>query len=115
KWIPKLPKFIRGVPRLGMVALHRYPLARCFTPWWSPQFPTIANLLWHGETDTLTDELPGAVRTAHAHHLPLRLDEFNSVSCSGKHEVSDTFGSTLWAADALFARSEERGVGKEGR
>src|SRR5205823_4103696 len=66
KWIPKLPKFIRGVPRLGMVALHRYPLARCFTPWWSPQFPTIANLLWHGEADTLADELRGDVRSAHA-------------------------------------------------
>jgi hypothetical protein len=39
------------------------------------------------------------VAAAHADHLPFRLDELNSASCSGKWGVSNTFASALWATD----------------
>jgi hypothetical protein len=42
------------------------------------------------------------VATAHAHGLPLRVDEINSVSCGADRAVSDTFASSLWAVDAMF-------------
>jgi hypothetical protein len=43
------------------------------------------------------------VAAAHAHGLQFRLDELNSVSCSGKRGVSDTFASALWMLDTLFS------------
>ena len=39
---------------------------------------------------------------AHARGVQFRLDEINSVACSGKAGVSDTFASALWMLDTLF-------------
>jgi len=102
KWLARLHQFIAAVPRVRLVTLHRYPLAHCFTKRSAPQFPTIAHLFTTGESNLLTWGLAGAVATAHAHQLPLRLDELNSVSCSGAPGISNTFASALWALDALF-------------
>jgi hypothetical protein len=35
--------------------------------------------------------------------LPLRLSEFNSVTCGGRTGVSDTFATALWAPDTMFS------------
>ena len=37
------------------------------------------------------------------HHLPLRIDEINAISCGGQRGVSDTYATALWSLDALFA------------
>jgi hypothetical protein len=34
--------------------------------------------------------------------LPARLTEFNSVTCGGLPDVSNTFATALWAPDAIF-------------
>jgi hypothetical protein len=34
----------------------------------------------------------------------LVIGEFNSVSCSGKENVTDTFGQALWLADSRSTR-----------
>jgi hypothetical protein len=43
------------------------------------------------------------VKIAHAHHLPLRIDEINTDSCGRARSVTRSFGSALWALDTLFA------------
>jgi hypothetical protein len=43
-----------------------------------------------------------AVRAAHSRRLSLRLDEMNSVSCSGRLGVSNSFASALWVLNTLF-------------
>ena len=53
-------------------------------------------------TTGLADSFARDVASAHAHRLPLRVDEINSVSCGADRAVSYTFASSLWAVDAMF-------------
>jgi hypothetical protein len=53
-------------------------------------------------TTGLADSFAGDVASAHAHGLPLRVDEINSVSCGADRAVSYTLASSLWALDAMF-------------
>jgi Glycosyl hydrolase family 79 C-terminal beta domain len=110
-WWDQLGRMAVDEPRIRVATVHRYPLDRCFTAPGSPQYPTIPNLLTNASSAGLADSVAGVTRTAHAHGLSLRVDEFNSVSCSGKRGVSDTFASALWALDAAFAMAR---VGVDG-
>jgi hypothetical protein len=103
KWIAALGRIADAEPRMTVATVHRYPLDRCFTARSSSQYPTIPNLLAPASSDGLADSVIDFASTARAHHLSVRVDEFNSVSCSGKRGVSDTFASALWALDASFA------------
>ena len=72
---------------------HHYPLGCTHQP------PPSAELLLSPamrarEAQSLTTYLG----VASAQHLPLRIDEANSVSCGGVSGVSDTFAGALWAA-----------------
>jgi hypothetical protein len=51
----------------------------------------------------LADSIHGAVKTAAANGKPLRVDEFNGVSCGGEAGVSNSFGEALWALNMLPA------------
>jgi len=102
EWLAGLGTYLDHNPRVSVVTFHRYPLHRCFTPPTSPAFPTIANLLAPAAATGPATSLTTAVTVAHAHGIPLRADELNSVSCGGARGVSDTFTSALWALDALF-------------
>jgi hypothetical protein len=102
-WITALGRIAAAEPRMAVATVHRYPLDRCFTARSSPQYPTIPNLLAPASSDGLAQSVVAFANTAHAHRLAVRVDEFNSVSCSGKRGVSDTFASALWALDATFA------------
>jgi hypothetical protein len=101
-WSSKLAEFLTAVPRTGVVTLHKYPLQLCFTAPKSARHPSIAHLLSPAASTGLADGLAPYARTAHAHGKPLRIDEFNSVSCGADRKVSQTFASALWAVDALF-------------
>jgi hypothetical protein len=103
RWIHRVGEFIASEPRLSVVTVHTYPLQRCYTPLVSPTYPTIPHLLAQSSSVGLADKLAATVRTVHAHRLPLRVDEMNSVSCAGAKGVSDTFASALWALDTMFA------------
>jgi hypothetical protein len=43
------------------------------------------------------------IELAHQHGATFRVDELNSVACKGQPGVSDTFASSLWMLDTLFA------------
>jgi hypothetical protein len=103
KWIKgDLDRFISSEPRLGVVTVHRYPLISCFQTPASPKFPTIGHLLSSASSTDLADTLTSSVATAHAHHLALRVDEINTVSCGATFGVGNAFASGLWALDMMF-------------
>jgi hypothetical protein len=102
QWLAGLPRYLRANRRVGMVTFHRYPLDRCYTAPSSPDYPTIAHLLAPIASSGPATSLRSAVAVAHAHGIPLRADELNSVACGGMPGVSDTFASALWVLDTLF-------------
>ena len=102
QWLNGLGRYLAANRRVAMATFHRYPLDRCFTAPNSPQYPTIANLLAPISSSGPATSLQAAVAVAHAHGIPLRADELNSVACGGDPGVSDTFASALWVLDTLF-------------
>jgi hypothetical protein len=101
-WTGDLGPFIGSQPRVGLATLHRYPLQRCFVKPASPRYPTIANLLSPAASTGLGQRFATFAAIAHFHHVPLRLDELNTVSCGAVKAVSQSFASALWVVDALF-------------
>ena len=106
-WLSELNSFLRDDRRVGLATIHAYPLKHCGT---TPV--TTAELLSEQSSHGLAQELEPYVRTAYGHHLPLRVDEINAVSCGGQRGVSNSFSSALWALDTLFelAKTGVRGV-----
>ncbi len=87
---------------VGMLTVHRYALSAC-APARSAMYPTLSRLLRPSASVGLAETLRRTVALAHANHLPVRWDEFNSVTCGGTLGVSDSFASALWGTDTLFA------------
>jgi hypothetical protein len=99
-WRPKLGSFLRTQtnPRPAIATIHAYPLKRCR----SSTHHTAGELLSTTSSAGLANSLAGFAATAHAHGIPLRIDEINSISCGGQPGLSDSFASSLWALDALY-------------
>jgi hypothetical protein len=110
-WMGGLGQFITSEPGLGLVTFHRYPLRGCNVTSTSPAYPTVANLLSDYAQSGLAQTVAPFVMVAHTQGLKFRLDEMNSVACSGTSGVSDTFASALWVLDTLF---EMANVGVDG-
>ncbi|HEY2259889.1 MAG TPA: glycosyl hydrolase family 79 C-terminal domain-containing protein [Solirubrobacteraceae bacterium] len=102
-WITTMPAFLDHNRRIRLMTVHRYPLRNCFVAPSSPQYPTISHLLASYATVGLAGSLRPWIAAAHAGHRQIRVDELNSVACRGKKGISDTFASSLWVTDALFA------------
>ncbi len=102
KWMSSLDQFVKAVPHLGLVTIHRYPLQNCFTTPASTRYPSLHDLLSDTASAGMADALTPYATIAHQHGLPIRIDEINSVSCGASRRVSQSFASALWAADALF-------------
>lgn len=99
-WIQQLVRAQRS--RLGMLTVHRYPLSAC-TSSNAGDYATTARVLGSNASGGMANEMLKAVRIARATGLPLRLSEFNSVTCGGSSGVSDTFATALWAPDTFFS------------
>jgi Glycosyl hydrolase family 79 C-terminal beta domain len=110
-WLSDLGPFIAGNPGLRLVTVHRYPFEACAVPPSSPSYPTISRLLSPLGTSEQATGLVPYVATAHAHGLPLRIGEMNSVGCGNPPQVPNSFALALWAIDALFAYAQ---VGVDG-
>ncbi len=89
-------------PRLDAVSVHQYPYTACARPG-AAAYPTIEKLLSTSATTGMADAVTPAVRLARRFALPVRVSEFNSVTCGGLAGVSDSFATALWAPSALFA------------
>lgn len=110
-WFPDLGRFLTDQPRVSVATLHRYPLQQCFIQPGQAEYPTIRHLFSRWSTRSLAVSVRAAVRSAHAHHVSLRIDEMNTVSCGDVPAVSESFASALWSLDILF---EMASVGVDG-
>jgi hypothetical protein len=106
-WISQLRPFLAAEPRVGVVTLHRYTLKRCVPT----GHVTDGELLSETSSIGLAASVAPYAAIAHAHGHALRIDEMNSIACGGQRGVSDTFASSLWSLDALFAMAS---VGVDG-
>ncbi len=98
EWLPHLGEFLRAEPRVRLATVHAYPLKHCT----KARVVTSAQLLSDTSSHGLAELMAPYVAAARRHHLPLRIDELNGISCGGTRGVSDTFTSALWVLDAMF-------------
>ena len=101
-WLENLPAFLTSEPSLKLVTVHSYWLNRCARSATQAGYPTVPHLLSANPPSRVTGNLARYAATAHAHGVPIRIDEMNSVTCGGEKGVSDVFASALWALNALF-------------
>jgi hypothetical protein len=87
--------------RPRFLTVHRYPLSTCWARN-SPFYPRISSLLAEWASAGLADGLRGAIKLARRHGESLWVSEMNSVSCGRTPGVERSFGTALWAPDALF-------------
>jgi hypothetical protein len=102
-WLDDLGTFLTSVPHVGVVTIHRYPFEACAVPPSSPSYPTVSRLLSRLGTVDQAAGLTPYVAVAHAHGVPLRIGEMNTVGCGNPPIVPNSFAEALWALDALFA------------
>lgn len=107
-WLRSLGAFVGAEHHLSVVTVHAYPLKHCSRTTVVTSGQLLADSASHGLAERVA---PWVALAAH-HHLPLRVDEMNGISCGGTRGVSDTFTSALWLLDTLFemARTGVAGV-----
>jgi Glycosyl hydrolase family 79 C-terminal beta domain len=105
-WLGDLGPFLTSEPRVGVVTVHRYPFEACAVPPSSPSYPTVSRLLSPLGTVDQAGGLTPYVAVAHAHHVPLRIGEMNTVGCGNPPIVPNSFAEALWALDVLFAYAQ---------
>ena len=98
-WLPTLGQFLAREPKVAVATVHAYPLKHCV----ATNHVTIGQVLGDASSDGLAARVAPLAAVAHRHHVPLRIDEINSVSCGGEPGVSDTYATALWSLDTLFA------------
>jgi len=101
-WFGYTKRFLSDQPRVAIVTLHRYPLQLCYLNPSQIHYPSIADLLAAANSRGLASSVAAAVRTAHARHVALRIDEMNTISCGDDPAVAQSFASALWSLDVLF-------------
>jgi Glycosyl hydrolase family 79 C-terminal beta domain len=98
-WIKALAE--PSQPGLGAITMHEYPFGDCGDPT-GPVYPSVAGLLNRHAVLNVFSSLRLDALQAQWEGLPLRVTEFNSVTCGGVAGVSDSFATALWAPGALF-------------
>ncbi|MFZ0973057.1 MAG: glycosyl hydrolase family 79 C-terminal domain-containing protein [Solirubrobacteraceae bacterium] len=102
KWFTDIGRFLGGHPQIKVTTLHRYPLQLCYIHRNRPDYPTISNLLSPLSSQGLAESVAAAVSASHARHVPVRIDEMNTIGCGSDRAVGESFASALWALDSMF-------------
>jgi hypothetical protein len=102
QWFKDVGRFLADHPRVAVTTLHRYPLQLCYIRKGEPNYPTIPNLVSSRSSRGLADSVAAAVQASHARHIPVRIDEMNTIGCGSDRAVGESFASALWALDTLF-------------
>jgi hypothetical protein len=111
-WLSHWSAFLHSEPRLSVATLHRYGLHDCTSTPAAPGYPTPRHLLLDSASVRPAMTARRFAAIAHAHHVPLRIDEMNSTPCYGAPPIAgESFASALWALDSLF---EMASVGVDG-
>ncbi|KAI8957155.1 hypothetical protein F5Y11DRAFT_361066 [Daldinia sp. FL1419] len=81
---------------IGSYATHLYPQSTCDGPrWLRMRLDLLSN---HTNISQFAPQVAAADKAG----APLVMGETNSVSCSGKSGISDTFGAALWGVDYVL-------------
>lgn len=96
-----IPAGIDSDGQVGQYSIHSYVYNTC-----SPEGAaeaTIENILNHTQITTFADEeVTPSAQAAIKNGSTWVMGEFNSVACSGKQNVSDTFMQSLWVIDTYL-------------
>ncbi|KAI9154672.1 Beta-glucuronidase [Paramyrothecium foliicola] len=93
-----IPLGVDSEDQVGQFSLHSYVYNTCNPA--GAAAATIENLLNHTQIVTFADDqVAPFAKAALAHGKPWVMGEFNSVACSGKPNVTDTFTNALWIID----------------
>jgi Glycosyl hydrolase family 79 C-terminal beta domain len=108
-WLSHWDAFVRNEPNLRVATLHRYGLHACTSRPTAPGYPTPRHLLSLAASALPANRARPFVAIAHAHRIPLRIDEMNSTPCNNVPPIAgESFASALWALDALFEMANAR-------
>jgi hypothetical protein len=100
QWLGELGTVLSHLPsRLKLVTVHAYAMKNCSRL----AHLAVSDFFTRSSIQGLADSIRGEVKAAAAHGKPLRVDEFNGVTCGGKAGISDSFGEALWALNVLPA------------
>jgi hypothetical protein len=93
-----IPLGVDNENQVGQFSLHSYVYNTC-TPQ-NAALATIENLLNHTQIVSFAEvQVAPSARASLKHGKPWVMGEFNSVACSGKPNVTDTFANALWIID----------------
>ena len=106
-WLADLGSFLSHESRVGLATVHAYPLKHCV----ASSFSTPQDLFTSASLQGLANQIGGWEKTAAAHHVHLRVDEMNSVSCGGQKGLSQAFAPALWALEVLPLIEQTGAVG----
>jgi hypothetical protein len=96
--IDLIPAGVNATGQVGQYSIHSYAFATCDTA--RERLATIANILNHTNLLRYADqEIYPSAKAALDVGAQWVIGEFNSIACSGKPNVSDTFAQALWTAD----------------
>ncbi len=99
-WLSHLATILSDLPApLKLVTMHAYPMKNCS----HLSQLSVADFFARSSMQGLADSIHHAVKAAADDGKPLRVDEFNGVSCGGQAGVSNSFGEALWALNMLPA------------
>ncbi|KZM22739.1 hydrolase [Ascochyta rabiei] len=94
-----IPAGIDSEDQVGIYSIHSYGFSTCDPK--RAALATIANILNHTELTRYCDEeIYPSARAALDVGARWNIGEFNSVSCSGAPNVTDTFAQALWVVDS---------------
>ncbi|TEA09956.1 Beta-glucuronidase [Colletotrichum sidae] len=93
-----IPAGIDSARQVGVYSIHSYGFSTCDPA--RARLATIANMLNHTELVRYCDEeIYPSARAALDAGARWNIGEYNSVSCSGAPDVTDTFAQALWVVD----------------
>ncbi|KXX76279.1 Beta-glucuronidase [Madurella mycetomatis] len=93
-----IPAGVNSTGQVAQYSIHSYAFATCDPA--RERLATIANILNHTDLLRYADvEIYPSARAAMDSGASWAIGEFNSIACSGKPNVSDTFAQALWTAD----------------
>jgi hypothetical protein len=94
-----IPAGINSEHQVGVYSIHSYAFSTCDPK--RAALATIKNILNHTELVRYCDEeIYPSARAALDAGNEWNIGEFNSVSCSGAPNVTDTFAQALWVVDS---------------
>ncbi|KAI0259905.1 hypothetical protein BC834DRAFT_926115 [Gloeopeniophorella convolvens] len=92
-----------GIDTTGVIKLfnqHMYQYSTCDPT--RNSIATLAHLVNHTNITTYVDLWKPQIAAARERGKEFVVGEYNSVSCSGKENVTNTFGQALWLADTVL-------------